>query len=73
MPFYDYKCDRCGQVTEVSHGMNDSASGRQCQECGRGVLARIFHVFGRTGGSSSASSGGSCSSCASGSCGSCHH
>jgi putative FmdB family regulatory protein len=24
MPFYDYKCPKCGQVSEVEHGMNDS-------------------------------------------------
>ncbi|MFA5113106.1 MAG: zinc ribbon domain-containing protein [Candidatus Margulisiibacteriota bacterium] len=73
MPFYDYKCGRCGQVTEVRHGMNEKPAGLQCAGCGAGELARVFQAFARLGGASARSSGSSCSSCASGSCGSCGH
>jgi len=75
MPFYDYKCQSCGEVTELCHGMNEKPQGLRCEKCQQGVLQRIFQAVGFLGGSSgghSHSGGGSCSCCSSGACGSCH-
>lgn len=33
MPIYDYACSRCGRVTEVIHGINDSGPAF-CPNCG---------------------------------------
>ncbi|MBN3032556.1 MAG: zinc ribbon domain-containing protein [Candidatus Saganbacteria bacterium] len=74
MPFYDYKCNKCGKVTELVHGMSESREGMGCEVCGKGKLIRVFQAVGWLGGggSHSHSGGHSCSSCSSGACGSCH-
>ena len=77
MPFYDYKCNKCGQTFEAVHGMGGQPVGLQCEFCGAKDLQRIFHPVGTMkaggGGADHASASGSCASCASGSCGSCKH
>ena len=73
MPLYDYQCSKCGNVTEVRHGFNDTYA-EACAACG-GELQRVFNpapiVFKGSGfyitdsrakkssGESSGSSGGS--------------
>jgi putative FmdB family regulatory protein len=41
MPLYDYRCAKCGNVTEVRHGFNDTHD-RPCEACG-GELSRVFN------------------------------
>lgn len=40
MPIYDYVCESCGHVMEVSHGI-DAKGPTECPECG-GNLAKAF-------------------------------
>ncbi len=40
MPIYDYVCESCGHVMEVSHGI-DAMGPTECPECG-GLLAKAF-------------------------------
>lgn len=42
MPIYDYTCSACGRVTEVIHGIHESAP-RFCPACGaEGTLRKGF-------------------------------
>jgi len=41
MPLYDYRCTKCGKVTEVRHGFEEAYSGT-CPSCG-GELQRVFN------------------------------
>jgi putative FmdB family regulatory protein len=41
MPLYDYQCAKCGKVTEVRHGFNDTYA-EACAACG-GELQRVFN------------------------------
>ena len=41
MPLYDYKCTRCGAVSEVRHGF-DQTHDEPCPACG-GTLVRVFN------------------------------
>lgn len=41
MPLYDYRCAKCGNVTEVRHGFNDTHT-EPCAACG-GELSRVFN------------------------------
>ncbi len=40
MPIYDYVCESCGHVMEVSHGINATGP-TECPECG-GTLSKAF-------------------------------
>lgn len=44
MPIYEYKCKSCGKVTEIWHGVNESANGH-CPYCG-GSLQKIISNTG---------------------------
>ena len=44
MPLYDYQCAKCGEVTEVRHGF-DETHAEPCPKCG-GTLARLFNPAG---------------------------
>lgn len=67
MPFYDYKCGKCGLTFEISKGMNDTFN-PSCPECGTINCQRIFTPI-RTLGAERSGSG--CSSCSDGVCSSC--
>lgn len=41
MPLYDYRCAKCGAVTEIRHGFNESHE-EPCAKCG-GALSRVFN------------------------------
>lgn len=41
MPLYDYACTKCGRVTEVRHGF-DETNERPCESCGA-PLRRVFN------------------------------
>lgn len=40
MPLYDYRCAKCGAVTEIRHGFNETHA-EPCAACG-GTLSRVF-------------------------------
>jgi len=74
MPIYEYECQQCQEVTEISQGINDAPLA-ECPECGGPVKKLIsmssFHLKGggwyADGYSSTAcgSKNGGCSSSAS--------
>jgi putative FmdB family regulatory protein len=41
MPLYDYRCAKCGAVTEIRHGFNESHDD-PCAACG-GAMSRVFN------------------------------
>lgn len=43
MPRYEYKCKKCDEKFEVTHGINDSVD--SCESCG-GEVRRVFHPVG---------------------------
>ncbi len=43
MPFYDYKCSKCGHVFEAFHAVDENVDA--CEKCGGGVK-RLFHPVG---------------------------
>jgi putative FmdB family regulatory protein len=40
LPIYEYQCRKCGAVTDVRHGFDETVS-QPCPKCG-GELARVF-------------------------------
>ncbi len=44
MPLYEYRCRRCGTLSEVWHGFGQR-HGEPCAECA-GELERVFHPAG---------------------------
>ncbi len=43
MPFYDYKCKKCGHVFEALHPVDQTVDA--CEKCG-GSVKRLFHPVG---------------------------
>ena len=43
MPRYDYKCKKCGESFEVTHGIDETLE--SCEKCG-GEVRRVFHPIG---------------------------
>ena len=43
MPRYDYKCKKCGESFEVTHGIGEKVE--SCEKCG-GEVRRVFHPIG---------------------------
>jgi putative FmdB family regulatory protein len=76
MPFYEYKCQDCGETFEY-FARSTSDGAECCQACGKKNIRKLFSTFGFKSGSASSgdfrSSAGSsgCSSCTSSSCTSC--
>ena len=73
MPYYDYRCTRCGSVFEIRRSMSEQAEGGPvpCSECGATETERVFSpiAVGTVGpAKTEPSQGASCGpSCA------CHH
>ncbi|MHC4113817.1 MAG: FmdB family zinc ribbon protein [Planctomycetota bacterium] len=44
MPVFEYKCDKCGKISEFLEGLGTRAD-RRCQHCGGKRLARQISVF----------------------------
>jgi putative FmdB family regulatory protein len=44
MPWYDYRCRRCGSVFEIRRSMNERSDGAsvECSECGSAETERVF-------------------------------
>jgi len=43
LPRYEYKCKKCDESFEVTHGINDTVE--KCEKCG-GEVRRVFHPVG---------------------------
>lgn len=68
MPFYEYRCEACGETFEhFARSMSDEAE--SCAVCGKKRIKKLFSTFGFKSGS--ASSGDFRSSAGSSGCGSC--
>ncbi len=44
MPIYEYRCSKCGKVSEFLEGVGWSEEERQCKYCGSKELERIPSV-----------------------------
>jgi putative FmdB family regulatory protein len=63
MPIYEYRCDSCGQVSELLMlGKDESPA---CQGCGSADLTKLMSAHNTVIGSSSAPQMADCSSCGS--------
>lgn len=57
MPLYEYRCRKCGHVTEVLE--KAGAGGRHtCEKCGSHSMEKLMSTFGVSSGDGS--TGGSC-------------
>lgn len=46
MPFYDYKCEKCGhEEIDVKRNMSENVSVYECSKC-KGQMNQVFRVFG---------------------------
>lgn len=68
MPFYEYRCEDCGETFE-HFARNTSDEATSCRICGKKRIKKLFSTFGFKSGS--ASSGDFRSSAGSSACGSC--
>lgn len=59
MPIYEYRCQKCGEVTEALVRMGAEPD-LACRKCGSKKLERKFSTFAAHGASSGGSSGDSC-------------
>jgi len=57
MPLYEYRCKKCGHVTEVLEKA-DTKGPHTCEKCGGNEMEKLFSSFGV--GTGAGSSGGSC-------------
>ena len=51
MPIYEFRCRKCGAVTEVL--VRDRDDEVRCEECSSKEVEKLFSTFGTGGGSSS--------------------
>jgi putative FmdB family regulatory protein len=72
MRFVDYKCQECGEISELFIRGDDDPQ-IKCEKCGSSNMVKIFAPVGLKSSSSddSFSSGSSCGGCSGGNCGSC--
>lgn len=42
MPIYEYRCRKCGQITEASIRRSDEADAQRCSHCGSSRLDRVY-------------------------------
>ena len=76
MPFYEYRCEDCGEKFEYFARKSDDAA-ECCTACGKKNIKKLFSNFGFKSGSAEAgdlrSSAGSsaCGSCTASSCSGC--
>ena len=75
MPIYEYRCNDCGQMTEVLQPMGSSEAGVPCRQCGGTRLEKRLSVTAPPrpvdGGPPCGSASGAPSGCG-GCCSGCH-
>jgi len=73
MPIYEFRCRRCGKITEKLCRLEESGEDLPCSYCTERELQKIFSLIQRPARSGeSSAAGGSCGSCNGGSCATCH-
>jgi putative FmdB family regulatory protein len=75
MPLYEFRCEKCDNVTERLCRVGANGKGLKCPKCGGGKMRRLMSIFsartkGEGGGPTSV--GSSCAGCSSGNCATCH-
>jgi putative FmdB family regulatory protein len=46
VPVYEYKCTECGEKTHRLQDVGEDSSGKACLSCEKGVIKKVFSVFG---------------------------
>ena len=49
MPVYEYLCAACGERTQRLQEVGEDSSGRKCLSCEKGLIRKVFSVFGTLG------------------------
>jgi putative FmdB family regulatory protein len=65
MPLFDYKCKKCGHVTEFLES-SGSKEAHRCEKCGSTRMEKLLSAFSVASGEGSGTSGSS--SCPTGTC-----
>lgn len=52
MPVYEYQCNACGERTQRLQEVGEDSSGKKCLSCEKGVIRKVFSVFGTLGNNS---------------------
>jgi len=60
MPIYEYKCSKCGHVSEAFQRIGADGSELNCPICNTPKPEKIFSAFASSGGESSFRSSASC-------------
>jgi len=60
MPIYEYRCNRCGEVSEILVGVGSDGEIVTCKHCGSNDLEKILSVASFTFSDSSRASGTTC-------------
>jgi putative FmdB family regulatory protein len=59
MPLFEYRCEKCGHVTEFLEKAGSEAE-HECEQCGSKNTDRILSAFAVRGGGPSGAGGASC-------------
>ncbi len=59
MPIYEYRCKKCGEVSEFLEEPGNSKK-HACEKCGSRAVEKVFSVFSARVSSGSSSSSSSC-------------
>ena len=44
MPIYEYRCNKCGEISEILVGIGSEGEGLTCEHCGSRDLTKILSV-----------------------------
>ena len=75
MPLYEFRCEKCDNVTERLCRVGTNGKGLKCPKCGGAKMRRLMSIFSartKSEGGSPTSVGSSCAGCSSGNCATCH-
>jgi len=45
LPFYDYKCNKCGDKITIKRGINETNSALECKTC-KAEMSRVYSNVG---------------------------
>lgn len=60
MPIYEYKCARCGKVSEILVGVGAESASLKCEHCGGSRLEKLMSVSACIAGHGHEHTGGCC-------------
>jgi putative FmdB family regulatory protein len=71
MPIYEFRCEKCGELTELMFTSSEDTQEIRCRHCGAEEMSRVLstthYAMGRAANTPTASA--TTKSCGSGSCG----